>query len=83
MIFFFISWILLTYNGNANNFQFSKVNAKTSNARIFGAKARFKNPKTKVLPLSRERMVVIKEWYGVCFPPMQFHDWKQFMFDDE
>ena len=42
-----------------------------------------KNPKTKVLPLSRERMVVIKEWYGVCFPPMQFHDWKQFMIDDD
>ena len=25
-----------------------------------------KNPKTKVLPLSRERIGVIKEWYGVC-----------------
>ena len=28
-------------------------------------------------------MIVIKEWYGVCFPPMQFHNRKQFMFDDD
>ena len=45
-------------------------------------KSELKNPKTKVLPLSRERIVVIKEWYGVCFPPMQLHEWKQFMFDE-
>ena len=31
------------YNCNANKFEFSKVNAKSSDARIFGAKARFKN----------------------------------------
>ena len=33
-----------------------------------------KNPKTKVLPLTREKMCVIKEYYGVCFPAIHFHN---------
>ena len=37
LVFCFMSWILLMYNCHANNFNFSKVNNKSRNARIFGA----------------------------------------------